>query len=62
MLPGEPDLAPLPAIVVEAHIALIRKLHSSDEWVDEVSFQMKLKKYRLLLNMCTVLGKLMDCL
>lgn len=36
LLPGEPTFAPLPAVIAEAHIMLIRKLHSSDVWVDEV--------------------------
>ncbi|KAF5282986.1 hypothetical protein FQA39_LY04857 [Lamprigera yunnana] len=37
LLPGEPIFAPFPAVLAEATILLIRKLHSSDIWVEEVN-------------------------
>ncbi|KAK4883685.1 hypothetical protein RN001_007004 [Aquatica leii] len=37
LLPGEPSFAPLSAVLAEASIALIRKLHSSDVWEEEVN-------------------------
>ncbi|KAF5301595.1 hypothetical protein FQR65_LT08900 [Abscondita terminalis] len=37
LLPGEPNFAPLPAVLVEATVTLIRKLHSSDAWVEDVN-------------------------
>ncbi|KAL3277276.1 hypothetical protein HHI36_012626 [Cryptolaemus montrouzieri] len=37
LLPGEPNLAPLYAVLSEAFITLIRKLHNSDTWTSEVN-------------------------
>ncbi|KAK9884642.1 hypothetical protein WA026_007479 [Henosepilachna vigintioctopunctata] len=37
LLPGEPNLAPLTAVLGEAMITLIRKLHNSDTWTTEVN-------------------------
>ncbi|XP_046401290.1 probable E3 ubiquitin-protein ligase HERC1 isoform X2 [Ischnura elegans] len=37
LLPGDPQCAPLTAVLVEAHIALIRKLHSCDMWTQQVN-------------------------
>lgn len=37
LLPGEPYCAPLPFVMVESHIELVRKLHNSDHWVANVS-------------------------
>jgi hypothetical protein len=37
LLPGEPYCAPLPFVMVESHIELVRKLHHSDHWVANVS-------------------------
>ncbi|XP_044756783.1 probable E3 ubiquitin-protein ligase HERC1 [Coccinella septempunctata] len=37
LLPGEPNLAPLGAVLSEAYITLIRKLHDSDTWTSEVN-------------------------
>ncbi|KAJ3666590.1 hypothetical protein Zmor_002027 [Zophobas morio] len=37
LLPGEPNLAPLPAVLTEGYISLIRKLHTSNIWTSEVN-------------------------
>lgn len=37
LLPGDPALAPLPAVLAESYIALIRKLHNSDSWTAHVN-------------------------
>ncbi|KAG8223096.1 hypothetical protein J437_LFUL002044, partial [Ladona fulva] len=37
LLPGDPQCAPLTAVLVEAHISLIRKLHSCDLWTQQVN-------------------------
>ncbi|XP_044259648.1 probable E3 ubiquitin-protein ligase HERC1 isoform X3 [Tribolium madens] len=37
LLPGEPNLAPLPAVLTEAYVTLIRKLHNFDAWTNEVN-------------------------
>ncbi|XP_071450243.1 probable E3 ubiquitin-protein ligase HERC1 [Hetaerina americana] len=37
LLPGDPQCAPLTAVLVEAHISLIRKLHACDMWTQQVN-------------------------
>lgn len=37
LLPGEPHCAPMPIVLVEAYIHLIRSLHMSDQWNRQVS-------------------------
>lgn len=37
LLPGEPDLAPLYAVLSEAYISVIRKLHNSTTWTEDVN-------------------------
>ncbi|XP_075226553.1 putative E3 ubiquitin-protein ligase HERC1 isoform X4 [Lycorma delicatula] len=37
LLPGDPDCAPLPAVMVEAYIYLIRTLHGSDHWTAQIN-------------------------
>ncbi|XP_076258464.1 putative E3 ubiquitin-protein ligase HERC1 isoform X2 [Rhynchophorus ferrugineus] len=39
--PGEPFLAPLHAILAEAYIGVIRKLHNSLTWNDDVNMELK---------------------
>lgn len=36
LLPGEPQCAPLPVIMAEAYINLIRSLHAADVWTNQV--------------------------
>lgn len=36
LLPGEPYCAPLTFVMVESYISLIRELHSSSNWIDNV--------------------------
>lgn len=36
LLPGEPQCAPLPVIMAEAYINLIRNLHAADVWTNQV--------------------------
>ncbi|XP_057655201.1 probable E3 ubiquitin-protein ligase HERC1 isoform X1 [Diorhabda carinulata] len=37
LLPGEPNLAPLHAVLVESYVNLIRKLHSALTWTEDVN-------------------------
>ncbi|XP_054287973.1 probable E3 ubiquitin-protein ligase HERC1 [Macrosteles quadrilineatus] len=37
LLPGDPQCAPLPVIMAEAYIHLIRHLHASDTWTNQVN-------------------------
>ncbi|KAG8252880.1 putative E3 ubiquitin-protein ligase herc1 [Homalodisca vitripennis] len=37
LLPGDPQCAPLPVIMAEAYIHLIRHLHASDAWTSQVN-------------------------
>lgn len=37
LLIGEPLLAPYPAVIVEALVILIRKLHSTSTWLDQIN-------------------------
>ncbi|VEN60081.1 unnamed protein product, partial [Callosobruchus maculatus] len=37
LLPGEPNLAPLHAVLTESYIALLRRLHSSPTWTEDVN-------------------------
>lgn len=37
LLPGEPNLAPLTAVLLEAYVGLVRKLHSSTIWTKIVN-------------------------
>ncbi|XP_065224595.1 probable E3 ubiquitin-protein ligase HERC1 isoform X2 [Planococcus citri] len=37
LLPGEPYCAPLTVVMVEAYVSLIRELHNSDNWTDNVN-------------------------
>ncbi|XP_030752542.1 probable E3 ubiquitin-protein ligase HERC1 [Sitophilus oryzae] len=41
VLPGEPNLAPLHAVLAEAYIGLIRKLHNSVTWTNDVNTALK---------------------
>ncbi|KAJ8965419.1 hypothetical protein NQ314_004172 [Rhamnusium bicolor] len=50
LLPGEPNLAPLYAVLTEAYITVIRKLHSSTTWTEDVNEALvtRLKKIEAL--------------
>ena len=37
LLPAEPYCTPLPFVMVELYVELVRKLHNSDHWVANVS-------------------------
>ncbi|XP_060527187.1 probable E3 ubiquitin-protein ligase HERC1 [Cylas formicarius] len=37
VLPGEPDLAPLHAVLGEAYVGVLRRLHRSDTWTADVN-------------------------
>nr|CAH7744976.1 unnamed protein product [Callosobruchus chinensis] len=37
LLPGEPNLAPLYAVLTESYIALLRRLHSSPTWTEDIN-------------------------
>ncbi|XP_018324237.1 probable E3 ubiquitin-protein ligase HERC1 isoform X2 [Agrilus planipennis] len=37
LLPGDPDLSPLAIVLAESHIGLLRKLHTSDAWTEEIN-------------------------
>ncbi|XP_050295909.1 probable E3 ubiquitin-protein ligase HERC1 isoform X2 [Anthonomus grandis grandis] len=41
VLPGEPNLAPLHAVLVESYVGLIRKLHNSSAWTADVNSALK---------------------
>ncbi|CAG9773088.1 unnamed protein product [Ceutorhynchus assimilis] len=43
VLPGEPNLAPLHAVLSEFYIGLIRKLHKFDTWTTDVNSALKLR-------------------
>lgn len=38
LLAGDPQCAPSPVVLVEAYIHLIRNLHASDFWTNEVFY------------------------
>lgn len=42
LLPGEPNLAPSSAVIVESYVTLIRKLHASNTWTEEVKLEILL--------------------
>ncbi|XP_074033510.1 probable E3 ubiquitin-protein ligase HERC1 isoform X2 [Leptinotarsa decemlineata] len=37
LLPGEPNLAPLYAVLTESYVSLIRRLHNAPTWTEEVN-------------------------
>lgn len=37
LLPGEPNLAPMYAVLTESYVTLLRKLHNSPTWTDDVN-------------------------
>ncbi|KAJ8960520.1 hypothetical protein NQ318_013805 [Aromia moschata] len=37
LLPGEPNLAPLHAVLAEAYVTVLRKLHNSSTWTEDVN-------------------------
>ncbi|CAG9853588.1 unnamed protein product [Phyllotreta striolata] len=37
LLPGEPNLAPLHAVLVESYVMLLRKLHNASTWTEDVN-------------------------
>ncbi|KAL1506224.1 hypothetical protein ABEB36_005622 [Hypothenemus hampei] len=43
VLPGEPNLAPLHAILIESYIGTLRKLHNSDTWTQDVNNALRQK-------------------
>ncbi|XP_019763936.2 probable E3 ubiquitin-protein ligase HERC1 isoform X1 [Dendroctonus ponderosae] len=40
VLPGEPNMAPLHAVLTESYIGLLRKLHNSDTWTTQVNMDL----------------------
>nr|CAI5839109.1 unnamed protein product [Callosobruchus analis] len=47
LLPGEPNLAPLYAVLVESYVALLRRLHSSPTWTEDVNSALMLRLSRI---------------
>lgn len=37
LLPGDPNCCPMPAVLAESHIALLRKMHANDVWVRQIN-------------------------
>ncbi|XP_068081364.1 probable E3 ubiquitin-protein ligase HERC1 [Anabrus simplex] len=56
MLPGDPQCAPQPAVIAEAHIALLRRLHATDTWSQQVNDCLleRLNQARELLPPCDI--------
>lgn len=52
LLPGEPNLAPSSAVIVESYITLLRKLHATNTWTEEVNLQILLLLFQNTFRCC----------